>query len=78
MNANMAEYLKEIVISEETKNESVGYGYDYRFASDSYIGSTLVFNDEVIHASFFKSLEIEDEEIGGMARSRTRANLRQY
>ena len=72
------QFIKEIISSEETKNESVGYGYDYRFASDSYIGSTLVFNDEVIHASFFKSLEIDDEEIGGMARSRTRANLRQY
>jgi hypothetical protein len=71
-------FLKEIMKSEESKNESVGYGYDYRFASASYIGSTLVFNDEVIHASFFKSLEIEDEEIGGMATSRTRANLRQY
>jgi hypothetical protein len=71
-------FINEIVKSEETKNESVGYGYDYRFASDSYIGSTLVFNDEVIHASFFKSLEIDDEEIGEMARSRIRANLRQY
>ena len=71
-------FIKEIIKSEETKNESVGYGFDYRFASDSYIGSTLVFNDEIIHASFFKSLEIKEEEIGGMARSRTRANLRQY
>jgi len=79
INLDMADkFIKEIVKSEETKNESVGYGYDYRFASDSYIGSTLVFNDEVIHASFFKNLEIEDEKIGGMARSRTRVNLRQY
>ena len=72
------QFVNEIVNSEETKNESVGYGYDYRFASDSYVGSTLVFNDEVIHASFFKSLEIDNEEIGGMAKSKTRANLRQY
>jgi hypothetical protein len=32
--------------------------------------------DEVIHASFFKSLEIKDEEMGGMARYSQRANLR--
>ena len=77
INRDMADkFIKEIIISEETKNESVGYGYDYRFASDSYVGSTLVFNDEVIHASFFKSLEIDDDEIGGMARSKMRANLR--
>ncbi len=48
--------MEEIITSEETVNESVGYGSDYRFASDSYVGSTLVFNNEVIHASIFKSL----------------------
>ena len=69
-------FLKEIIKSDESRNESVGYGVDYRFANESYIGSSLVYNDEIIHTSFFKSLE--DEEIGQMARYRTRANLRQY
>ena len=76
--AKVQQFIKEIISCEETKNDSVGYGYDYRFDCDSYIGSTLVVNDDVIHASFFKSLEIEDEEIGGMVRSKTRAHLRQY
>ncbi len=77
INVEMAQkFLKEIIKSEESKNESVGYGFDYRFASDSFIGSSLVCMDEVIHASFFKSLEIKDEEIGGMARYSQRANLR--
>lgn len=53
-------FIEEIITSEETKNKSVGYGSDYRFASDSYVGSTLVFNNEVIHVSIFKNLEIED------------------
>jgi hypothetical protein len=52
--------------------------YDYRFASPSYIGSTLVFKSAVIHTSFFKSLEINDDGIGEMAGSSVRANLRQY
>jgi ARG and Rhodanese-Phosphatase-superfamily-associated Protein domain len=69
-------FLKEIIQSDESKNESVGYGIDYRFANESYIGSSLVYNNELIHTSFFKSLE--DEEIGDMARYRTRVNLRQY
>jgi hypothetical protein len=69
-------FLKEILKCDESKNKSVGYGFDYRFASDSYIGSSLVCMDEVIHASFFKSLEIEDEEIVGMARYSQRANFR--
>ncbi len=70
------EFLKDIMKSEESKNQSVGYGDDYRFASKSYIGSSLVCKDEVIHASFFKSYDIEEEEIGNMARYRQRANLR--
>ena len=69
-------FIEDIRECDESKNESVGYGFDHRFASDLYIGSALVFNNELIHASFFKSLEVEDGEIGGMARSTVRANLR--
>lgn len=77
VNAEMAsEFIKDIMKSEESKNKSVGYGDDYRFASDSYIGSSLVCMDEVVHASFFKSYDIDEEEIGRMARYRQRANLR--
>lgn len=77
LNAEMAQkFLKEIMECDESKNKSVGYGYDYRFASDSYIGSSLVCMDEVIHVSFFKSLEIKEEEIGEMARYSQRANFR--
>jgi hypothetical protein len=80
MNINLEavhEFIDGIIECEESKNESVGYGFDHRFASDLYIGSALVFDDELIHTSFFKSLEIEDDEVGGMARSSVRANLRQ-
>ncbi|HEX7468123.1 MAG TPA: DUF6569 family protein [Methanobacterium sp.] len=77
ININLVhKFIKEILKSEESKNKSVGYGFDYRFASNSYIGSSLVCNDDVIHASFFKSLE--DDDIEGMARYRTRINIRQY
>ena len=70
-------FISNILGSNETKNRSVGYGFDYRFATDSYIGSSLVYQDEVIHSSFFKSLEFNDEDIGNMARYRTRANMKQ-
>ena len=69
-------FIEGIIECDESRNESVGYGFDHRFASNQYIGSALVFNDELVHASFFKSLEIEDDEFGGMARSSVRANLR--
>lgn len=70
-------FLKNILQCYETKNRSVGYGSDHRYSSDAYIGSSLVFRDVVIHTSFFKSLEINDDIIG-MARYRTRANMRQH
>ena len=77
INIDMAhKFVNEIVKSNESKNESVGYGLDYRFASRMYTGSALVYKKDVIHTSFFKS--IEDNEIGEMARYSTRANLRQY
>ena len=79
INVDMAhEFINEILKSNESKNESVGYGFDYRFASQSYTGSSLVYKDTVIHTSFFKSIEEEEEKIGKMASYNTRANLRQY
>ena len=68
-------FVENILKSNISKNKSVGYGFDYRFASNLYTGSSLVYKDEVIHASFFKT--IEDNEFGEMARYSTRAHLRQ-
>ena len=77
INTDMAnEFIEEILKSNESKNESVGYGFDYRFASQLYTGSSLVYNNEVIHVSFFKSLEADD--IGEINRHNIMANLRQY
>ena len=70
------EFIKEILKSNESKNMSVGYGFDYRFANRSYTGSSLVYKDQVIHASFFRS--IEETNMDKMARYSTRANLRQH
>ena len=69
-------FVENILKSDISKNKSVGYGLDYRFASSLYTGSSLVYKDEVIHASFFKT--IEDNEFGEMARYSTKAHLRQH
>ena len=68
--------LKTLLTCNESKHSSVGYGWDYRFANDSFVGSALLYENQVIHASFFKGLEIKEDEIGGMARYSQRANLR--
>jgi hypothetical protein len=70
-------FISNILGCYETKNGSVGYGFDYRYSSDTYIGSSLVYNNEVIHSSFFKTLELNDDDHGDMARYSTRAKLRQ-
>ena len=73
---NVKKFIKNVIKSDESKHKSVGYGSDYRFAGDSFIGSSLVYNEEVIHASFFKNVEIEGDEVGGMLRFSQRANFR--
>lgn len=40
--------------SEETRHKSVGYGCDHRFEGDSLIGSSLIYQDQMIHSAFFK------------------------
>ena len=47
--------MNQIEESIETKYKSVGHGWDHRFESDSVLGSDLVRQHEVIHASFFKN-----------------------
>ena len=48
--------------SKETLHKSVGYGCDHRFEGDSLIGSSLIYQDQMIHSAFFK-LDAEDELI---------------
>jgi hypothetical protein len=69
-------FIKDITTCSESKHSSVGYGWDYRFANDSFVGSALLFKNQVIHASFFKGIEIKEDEIGGMARYSQRVNFR--
>ena len=50
--------------------ESVGYGWDYRYKGKDTVGSVLLYNEDVIHMSFFR---IPEEEYDvNMKDSRTR------
>lgn len=69
-------FIEDIIDCNESKHSSVGYGWDYRFANDSFVGSALLYKNQVIHASFFKGLEIKEDEIGEMARFSQRVNFR--
>lgn len=46
-------FLDDVKDSTEEKHPSVGYGVDYRFESPHSVGSSLVYQDQVVHAAFF-------------------------
>ncbi len=52
---DVKKFISDVISSREKRLESVGLGYDYRYRGKSAVGSVLGYNDEVIHAVFFKS-----------------------
>ncbi len=47
-------FLQEAMRCKESRFESAGEGYDYRFEGSKAIGSALVYEERVIHGAFFK------------------------
>lgn len=58
--AKAKDFLGEITRAKETKFQSVGYGWDFRFQAEGVAGSALVHEDHVIHAAFFRLNPAED------------------
>lgn len=46
-------FIADLAKATEDSHESVGYGMDHRFESDTAVGSALVYEDCVIHSAFF-------------------------
>jgi len=67
------EFIQGLLESDQSKHKSVGYGFDYRFASKSTVGSCLMYKDEIIHSAFFKINEtkFKKEDIGGYRHRRS-------
>ncbi len=56
---DVAGFIEQLVETRETRHESVGLGWDYRYAGTDgegsrLVGSALVVDDEPVHAAFFK------------------------
>jgi hypothetical protein len=68
------EFLKEATLCNESRHESVGYGWDCRFRGESIIGSALLYNDEIIHMALFKTrAKVKDDHFASFnQRSRNR------
>jgi hypothetical protein len=39
---------------EEKRDESIGYGWDHRFEGKTIVGSSLVYQEKVIHMTIFQ------------------------
>lgn len=67
-------FIEEASRCEGRRYESVGLGWDYRFEGKGIVGSSLVYQDKVIHMAFFKI--DESERVGRIASSSRRRRFR--
>ena len=50
-----AAFIKDAQTCIESRYESVGYGFDYRYEARNIVGSVLAHREEVVHAAFFRT-----------------------
>jgi hypothetical protein len=53
-------FIEDVKCCKESRFESVGYGWDFRFEGPTAIGSALVSHDTVIHMAFFGVTGIDE------------------
>ena len=64
-------FLDQAMHCEEKKYKSIGLGWDYRYQSNTIVGSALVYRRKVIHAAFFAASEKDQaNQIAGYRRRR--------
>ncbi len=67
-------FLKEARDCEESRFDSIGQGFDYRFKGAKIVGSALVYEKSIIHLAFFR-LD-KDERDDHMSRYSRRRDFR--
>lgn len=61
-------FLDEIRLSMGEKHKSVGYGWDHRLEGPSVVGSSLTYQDQVIHTAFFNRGDKEKRDMSSTKR----------
>ncbi len=67
-------FIKEATQCEEKRYESIGHGWDHRFEGRTIVGSSLVYQEKVIHMAFFR--KDETERVGTISSSSRRRRFR--
>jgi hypothetical protein len=68
-------FIEEAAQCEEKRFKSVGHGWDHRFEGKGMVGSSLVYQEKVIHLAFFKTQQEEGTGRISSASSRRRFRL---
>jgi hypothetical protein len=64
-------FIKEATECGEKRYESIGHGWDHRFEGKAIVGSSLVYQEKMIHMAFFKIDEADRiESMSGPSRRR--------
>lgn len=67
-------FVEETAGCEEKRYESIGHGWDHRFEGKTIVGSSLVYQEKVIHMAFFAA--DESERVGAISSSSRRRRFR--
>jgi len=67
-------FIKEANECEEKRYASIGHGWDHRFEGKTKVGSSLVYQEKVIHMAFFRI--DETERVGAVSSSSRRRRFR--
>lgn len=71
---NARYFIEEAARCEEKRFKSVGHGWDHRFEGKGMVGSSLVYQEKVIHLAFFEV--DESERIGRISSASGRRRFR--
>jgi len=64
-------FLDEACLALDEKHKSIGYGCDHRLEGLSIIGSSLTYQDQVIHTALFNKDYAKDDEISNYRKRRS-------
>lgn len=64
-------FLDNVKLSMDEKHKSVGYGCDHRLEGPGLVGSSLTYNDQVIHVAFFSTSDPKKEDMSSYKKRRS-------
>ncbi|MDI6643573.1 MAG: hypothetical protein QME14_00820 [Methanobacteriaceae archaeon] len=64
-------FIDDACSSRDEKHDSIGYGFDHRLEGPSMVGSSLTYQDQVIHTAFFNKNYAKDDVMSNYRKRRS-------